>query len=92
MIEVLRTNNAIRLDYAVVLLKEAGCYPVVADRFTASTEGGISAIERRVMVPDQHAARAKEVLKELDRADPPPQDGGYDETGGEAGGEDGDGT
>jgi hypothetical protein len=82
MIEVLRTNNAIRLDYAVVLLTEAGCYPIVADRFMASTEGGISAFERRVLVPDEHASLAKEVLKQLDRADPPPgDDSGYDDSG-----------
>ena len=82
MIEVLRTNNAIRLDYAVVLLKEAGCYPVVADRFMASAEGGISAFERRVMVPDEHAGLAREVLKQLDQADPPPGDAsGYDDSG-----------
>lgn len=82
MIEVLRTNNAVRLDYAMVLLKEAGCYPVVADRFMASAEGGISAFQRRVMVPDEYVARAKEVLKQLDQADPPPRDDAeYDDSG-----------
>ena len=82
MIEVLRTNNAVRLDYAMVLLKDAGCYPVVADRFMASAEGGISAFERRIMVPDESAARARETLKQLDRADPPPaDDADYDDTG-----------
>lgn len=82
MIEVLRTNNAVRLDYAMVLLKDAGCYPVVADRFMASAEGGISAFERRIMVPDEYAARAKETLKQLDKADPPPADeADYDDSG-----------
>jgi hypothetical protein len=66
MIEVLRTNNAVRLDYAMVLLKEAGCYPVVADRFMASAEGGISAFERRILVPDEFEQVAKETLKLLD--------------------------
>ena len=66
MIEVLRTNNAIRLDYAMVLLKEAGCYPVIADRFMASAEGGISAFERRILVPDEFESQAKETLKLLD--------------------------
>lgn len=66
MIEVLRTNSAIRLDYAVVLLKRAGCQPFVADRFMASAEGGISAFERRIMVSDEHAVLAREALKELD--------------------------
>jgi hypothetical protein len=86
MIEVLRTNNAIRLDYAMVLLREAGCHPVVADRFMASAEGGISAFERRVLVPDQYAGQAKEVLRLLDASPESPLDGddiGYDDTGDE---------
>lgn len=66
MIEVLRTNNPVRLDYAVVLLTRAGCHPFVADRFMASTEGGISAFERRIMVPDEFATAAREALKQLD--------------------------
>lgn len=71
MIEVLRTNNAVRLNYAVVLLERAGCEPFVADRFMASAEGGISAFERRILVPDELEARAKVALKELDA--PPPE-------------------
>jgi len=71
MIEVLRTNNPIRLDYAVVLLNRAGCRPFVADRFMASTEGGIPAFERRVMVPEAYEAAAREALKELDAVQEP---------------------
>ncbi|MEQ1784848.1 MAG: DUF2007 domain-containing protein [Hyphomonadaceae bacterium] len=81
MIEVLRTNSPIRLDYAMVLLNRAGCYPFVADRFMASAEGGISAFERRIMVPDEYEARAREALKELD-APPDPSllhEGDWDE-------------
>jgi len=66
MIEVLRTNNPVRLDYAVVLLTRAGCHPFVADRFMASAEGGIPALERRIMVPDEHEKAAREALKQLD--------------------------
>jgi hypothetical protein len=73
MIEVLRTNDAIRLDYAMVLLNRAGCHPVVADRFMASAEGGISAFQRRILVPGQHVDLAKETLKLLD-APPAPED------------------
>lgn len=79
MIEVLRTNNAVRLNYALVLLDRAGCDPFVADRFMASAEGGISAFERRIMVPDEHADRAKEVLKDLDTP-PPVEDGDWEDT------------
>lgn len=66
MIEVLRTNSPVRLDYAMILLRRAGCQPFVADRFMASAEGGISAFERRIMVPDEHQTLAREALKELD--------------------------
>jgi hypothetical protein len=82
MIEVLRTNNPIRLDYAVVLLKRAGCHPFVADRFMASAEGGIPALERRVMVPDGWEAVAREALKQLDvPLEPLPDDGAGDDDG-----------
>ena len=67
MIEVLRTNNPIRLDYAMVLLKQAGCHPFVADRFMAAAEGSILAVERRILVPDEYAGTAKDVLKQLDQ-------------------------
>ena len=74
MIEVLRTNNANRLDYAMVLLKQAGCHPFVADRFMASAEGSIAAVERRILVPDEYASTAKNVLKQLDASpDLPPE-------------------
>lgn len=72
MIEVLRTNDPVRLDYAVVLLKRAGCNPFVADRFMASAEGGISAFERRILVPDEYERRAREALAALDV--PPDED------------------
>lgn len=68
MIEVLRTNDAVRLSYAVTLLKEAGCHPFVMDRFMAAMEGGISAFQRRVLVPDEYADQAKAALKALDEA------------------------
>lgn len=76
MIEVLRTNNAVRLNYAVVLLERGGCEPFVADRFMASAEGGISAFERRILVPDELETRAKAALKELDT--PPPETDEWD--------------
>lgn len=79
MIEVLRTNNPVRLDYAVVLLKRAGCHPFVADRFMSAAEGGIPAFERRIMVPDEWEDVARETLKQLDApTEPLPDDGDGD--------------
>ena len=77
MIEVLRSNDVVRLDYAMMILRQAGCHPVLADRFMASTEGGISALQRRILVPDEYQAEAKELLKHLDDL-PAEPDGGKD--------------
>lgn len=75
----------------MVLLKGAGCYPFMADRFMASAEGSIAAVERRIMVPDEYAKTAKEALKALEA--PAPEvteadwnthaEGGGPDTGGE---------
>ncbi|MBI1340022.1 DUF2007 domain-containing protein [bacterium] len=66
MIEVLRTNDPVRLSYALALLEDAGCEPFVADRFVAAVEGSISAFPRRVLVPDEMAPRARVTLLALD--------------------------
>lgn len=84
MIEVLRTNDPVRLDFAVMILKQSGCHPFVADRFMAATEGGISALQRRIMVPDQYADEARQVLRQLDNPGGPVAgiDAGPDPEGG----------
>lgn len=74
MIEVLRTNDAVKLSYATALLKDAGCYPQVVDRFMSAMEGSVAAIQRRVLVPDEYAEKAKRVLVGIDDPPPPPDD------------------
>jgi hypothetical protein len=74
MKEVLRTNDHIQLNYAMVLLEEAGCHPFLADRFMSSAEGNISAFQRRIMVPDEFEAKAKRALEALDKVEPLPDD------------------
>jgi len=64
MIEVLRTSDPVRLNYAAFLLEEAGCRPFVADRHTA--ENGAL----RLLVPDEFAALAQTKLKLLDAPRP----------------------
>ncbi len=62
----------------MTLLEDGGCHPFCADKFMASMEGSISALERRILVPDEVADQARELLKALD--DPPPQsDDGEDD-------------
>lgn len=75
MKEVLRTNDPVRLSYAMTLLEDGGCHPFCADKFMASMEGSISALERRILVPDEVVAQARELLKVLDDPPPSPDDG-----------------
>ena len=66
MIEVLRTNDPVKLSYALALLKDAGIDAFEADSFTSSVEGSISAIPRRVLVLDEDKQDALKVLKALE--------------------------
>jgi hypothetical protein len=74
MIEVLKTNDPIKLSYAVALLKDSGLHPQVLDRFMSAVEGSVSAIQRRVLVPDDEADRAKRLLVDIDSPIPPPDE------------------
>lgn len=71
MIEVLRTNDPVRLSFALALLSDAGCEAFVADGFIASVEGSIGAFPRRVLVAERDEARARAALRPLDHAGPP---------------------
>ena len=65
MIEVLRTNDPVKLSFALSILRDAGCHPFEADSFTASVEGSISAIPRRILVPHEEEQLARRVLADL---------------------------
>ncbi len=64
MIEVLRTNDAVRLSWAEALLRGAGLEPVVLDVYASAVEGSISAIPRRLAVPEGDADQARRLLQE----------------------------
>lgn len=68
MKELLRTNDAVLLSFAIALLREDGIEPVVLDTHTSVLEGSIAAIPRRLMVADGDHARARRMLDDaLDR-------------------------
>lgn len=70
MIEVLNTNDPVKLSFAQAVLKEAGISAVVLDAETAGLFGGaLPWIKRRVLVPDEMAEKARRVLAEA--LDPP---------------------
>jgi tRNA1Val (adenine37-N6)-methyltransferase len=62
--EVLKTNNPVLLDYARVLLADAGIGAVVFDTHTSVIEGSLGILPRRLMVPDEQHARAETLLRE----------------------------
>lgn len=62
MIELLRTNDTVRLSWVRVLLADANIETVVLDTHVSVVEGSIMAIPRRLMVDDDDLANARRVL------------------------------
>jgi sporulation-control protein spo0M len=66
VIEVLSTNDPIRLNFAQTVLRDAGLHVVTLDAETASTFGGaLPWVKRRVLVPEEEAQQAKRLLEEF---------------------------
>jgi hypothetical protein len=64
MEELLRTNDAVLLSFAEVLLKEAGIPVHIFDQNMSVLEGSIGVLTRRFLVPGGEAVRAREILAE----------------------------
>jgi hypothetical protein len=62
MKELARTNDAVLITAIEALLKGAGIECMVADRYMSVLEGSIGVLPRRVLVPDEHADKARKVL------------------------------
>ncbi len=62
--EILRSNDPILLSWAEALLRDAGFEPVLFDEHASNIEGSISAIQRRLMAPDDQAEPAERLLRE----------------------------
>ncbi|MGP1276060.1 MAG: putative signal transducing protein [Caulobacterales bacterium] len=71
MIEIVTTNDPVKLSFIEAVLKEAGIRAVVLDAETAGMFGGaLPWVKRRVLVPDEQAAKARSVLADaLDPSD-----------------------
>ncbi len=66
MREILRTNDAVLINFVVVLLRDAGLAPLLADEHISAIEGSIGALPRRVLVAADELAQAKRVMREAD--------------------------
>jgi len=62
MKELLRTNDPVRLSWAVATLAQAGIECLVLDQHTSVVEGSIGAIQRRLMVAEGDYRRAHALM------------------------------
>ncbi len=63
MKELLRTNDVVLLSYLEARLKGEEIEPVVLDMNASIVEGSIGILPRRLMVIDDHFARAEAIMK-----------------------------
>lgn len=69
MVELLRSNDPVRLSWVTALLADAQIETVVFDTHTSILEGSIGALPRRLMVLDDDLSRARHVLKTAGESD-----------------------
>jgi hypothetical protein len=62
MRDVLKTNNAVLLNFAEAVLSDAGIKAVVFDGHMSIMDGSLGILPRRLMVSDEDFTRAKAVL------------------------------
>ena len=64
MREILKSNNAVELNFAEVVLRDAGIVSVVLDTHMSILDGSMVIIPRRLMVPDEDEQRARAILEQ----------------------------
>lgn len=63
MVELLRTNDLVKLSWAQALLGEAGIAHVVLDQHASVLDGSIGILPRRLMVDADDLAQATDLLR-----------------------------
>ncbi len=69
MIELLRTNDLVKLSWAEAMLKSAGIECLVADAYVAAVEGSIGAFPRRLLVLAEDETAARRLLEDAATGD-----------------------
>ncbi len=70
MKELVRTNDPVRLSWLVAYLSDQNIPAMVFDAHTSVLEGSVNAIQRRLMVADDHFERARFLLREAGELPP----------------------
>jgi hypothetical protein len=72
MVELIRTNDLVRLSWAEAMLAAAGVETVVLDAHVSAVEGSLGVLPRRLMVAEEDLRRAREVLERAAEAEAAP--------------------
>ena len=64
MREILKSNNVVELNFAEVILRDAGIPSVVLDSHMSVMDGSMVILPRRLMVSNEDEARAQAILKD----------------------------
>lgn len=68
MRELTRSNNPVYLSWLSAVLNDAGIENIIFDAHTALVEGSITAIEKRLMVPEVNFNEALSLLRQADQS------------------------
>lgn len=71
MREILKTNNPVELNYAEVILADAGIECFVFDNHMSIMDGSMVILPRRLMVDDTQEDRARTLLRDAFAAQSP---------------------
>ncbi len=61
---ILKTTDIVILNFAEVLLKDAGIHAIVFDAEMSNMDGNLGILPRRLMVSDEDVDKARAVLSE----------------------------
>ncbi len=64
MVEIVRTNDLVLMGFLQSLLEDANIPVLVADSHMSAMEGMIGVFPRRLLVPDDHAAQARRLIRD----------------------------
>jgi Putative prokaryotic signal transducing protein len=65
LVELLRANDPVLISYLLSVLEDEGVDAVMLDEHTSILEGSIGAIQRRIVVREEHLARARIIVEDV---------------------------
>lgn len=68
MDELMRTNDPVLISFVEALMSEAGIGHLVLDQHMSVLEGSLGVLPRRVLVPSDRIAEARQILTDANLA------------------------